>query len=91
VTYLARAQVVPKRLPDEDTAVAGDVCDVVDDVFPGSRLTARRTSKDFTRYWDELGRRHLARKRAETIAASRLEQLQEQTRHTPVATTEATR
>jgi hypothetical protein len=76
MTYLTRAQSVPIR--DENAARVSDLWDLVDGVFPGSRLTARRTPEEFTRFWAELTRRADARARAETIAAARLEQLQQQ-------------
>ncbi len=72
---------------DEDAARASDLWDLVDSLFPGARLTARRTPQEFTRYWSGLGRHHADRKQSETMAAVRLEQLQQQQRQTPVATT----
>jgi hypothetical protein len=53
-------------------------------VFLGSRLTRRRTPEDFRRFWDELTRRADARKRAETLAAVRLEHLRRQSQPTRV-------
>lgn len=58
--------------------------------FPGSRHTRRRTPEDFERYWRELGRQANAHVQAEMVAMVRLKELQQQTRHTPVATTEGT-
>jgi hypothetical protein len=68
---------------DEDAASVSDLWDLVDEVFPGSRPTRCRTPDDFMRYCAELTRRADARKRGETIAALRLEHLQE--RHGEVA------
>jgi hypothetical protein len=82
MTYLARAQSVPAR--DEDAARVSDLWDQVDSVFPGARLTARRTPGGFKCFWDELTRQADARRRAETIATAQLEQWRR--RHTPVAT-----
>jgi hypothetical protein len=61
---------------DEDAARVSDLWDAVDDVFPGSRLTARRTPEQFARFWNELTRQADARKRAETIGTATLERLE---------------
>jgi hypothetical protein len=58
-----------------DAARVSDLWDLVDDVFPGVRLTGRRTPEEFAKFWAELTRRADARARAETIAAVRIEQL----------------
>ena len=62
-----------------------DVLALVRVTFPGARLTRQRTPELFARYWSELGQLSDERKHAESIAAVRLERLQEQRRQTPVA------
>jgi hypothetical protein len=63
--------------------------DAVLATFPGSRVRVCRTPEAFEHFWAERTYGHRLRKRAETVAAERLEQLQKQRRQAPVATTEA--
>lgn len=59
-------------------------------VLPGAKRTARRTPEAFAGFWAVRTDEHRLRKRAEKIATVWLEQLQQQRRQAPVATTEIT-
>ena len=52
-----------------------DVLPLVEAVFPGSRLTRRRTRDEHAALWLRLTRRAEARRDSETLATTRLEHL----------------